>query len=95
MPALVLENTNGSALVFAQVAGGATLVWMASEDLSFHTVSNNVVEGSTEQVTYPYYGQETEVSSQDVISIETAMLALAAWFEKGVPGIPFLLWEQD
>ncbi len=94
VPALVLENENGHALAVAQVQGGAALVWLLSDVLSFHAVSTAIDADSTELFTYSYYGQETEVSSQDVVPIETAIQAVMAWFETGAPGVPYLRWEQ-
>jgi len=92
IPAISLEWGETSALTFAQVPGGAVLVWSPNEDLSFHTVGNRV---GSETVTCTIGGTESEFPIQCVIPMEIAIRAAGVFLSSGVPGIPYLQWEQD
>ncbi len=95
--AIVLERTDSSALTIAPVREGVCLVWMASELLSFYSVNQQCGDaaGGGAMTSFSYFGHETEVPSRCAISEDMAFAAVEEFLRTGVPGIPFLLWEQD
>ena len=92
LSAIVLERDGLATLTFAQVEGGAVLMWMPSTDLCFHSQGDGTDDNT---VSFRINGEYTEVPASYVVKYDLAVEAAVRFVETGVPGVIGLEWEQD